>query len=65
MISLAIPCPLRSGIHLPINFSKKTGVSVYFHKKKLGKVYIGKSILVIPDHMLKDIRELKVEITIW
>ena len=51
LISLAIPRPLRSGIHWPINFSKKIDVSVYFQKNKLGQVYIGISILVIPDHM--------------
>ena len=52
LISLAIPCPSPSGIHWPINFSKKNEVSVYFHQKKLGQVYIGISILVIPDHIL-------------
>ena len=32
LIFLAIPCPSRSGIHWPINFSKKIDVSVYFQK---------------------------------
>ena len=33
LISLAIPRPLWSGIHWPINFSKKSDVSVYFQQK--------------------------------
>ena len=33
-ISLAIPHPLRSGIHWPSNFSKKIENFVYFQKKK-------------------------------
>ena len=32
--SLAIPRPSRSGIHWPINFSKKIDDSVYFQKTK-------------------------------
>ena len=52
LISLAILRPSRSGIQWPINFCKKIDVSVYFQKKKkLWQVYIGISILVIPDHM--------------
>ena len=34
-ISLAIPRPLPSGIHWPINFTKKIDVSVYFQQKKM------------------------------
>ena len=34
MISLAIPRPLRSGIHLPINFSKQIDDSVYFQQQQ-------------------------------
>ena len=50
LISLAIPRPSRSKIHWPINFSQKIDVSVY--TKKMWQVYIGISILVIPDHMV-------------
>ena len=35
LISLAIPCPTRSGIHWQINFSQKIDDSVYFQKKKI------------------------------
>ena len=34
LISLAIPCPSRSGIHWPIIFSKKNDDSVYFQQQK-------------------------------
>ena len=34
LISLAIPRPLRFGIHWPINFSKQIDDSVYFQTKK-------------------------------
>ena len=51
-ISLAIPYPLRSGIHWPITFSWKIDVSVYYQKLNFfWQVHIGISILVIPDHM--------------
>ena len=45
------PRPLPFEIHWPINFTKKNYVSVYFQQQKIVQVYIGISILVIPDHI--------------
>ena len=45
LISLAIPRPSRSGIHWPINFTKKINVSVYFQTKKSDKFFGDPSLL--------------------
>ena len=39
LISLAFPCPLRSGIHWQTNFSQKIDVSVFKKKKKMTSLY--------------------------
>ena len=49
-ISLVIPRPSLFGIQWPINFTKQNWGFWKFNKKKL-QVWIGISILVIPDNM--------------
>ena len=52
MISLAIPRPWRSGIHWPIFFFQKNWrFCIFSTTTKKCQVYIGISILVIPDHI--------------
>ena len=51
LISLATPRHSWSGIHWPINISKINWCFCIFSTKKSWQIYIGISILVIPDHI--------------